>query len=290
MAVPGALLHQAGGISCVPEPPKDGRVSGHPLRTLPLKKASKTSNSSAGSALNAVRQGHCAVGAGSAGVVGCRIPFKALAFCGDAIDDLYQSLVEQGGLSKVTMYDTIVEQSCEQLARVATRVLRAEHAVADIMLFSKTDSDERWHRKCKELAIAEDDALALVVDAVDSSSLRALETSEFTVNLAICNKHGEIEEGYVYHTQSRTLYCASKGNGAFRVNERGVAEKIGFLEEPREIRNVVVSPSRSASDDEELRRLYPGASMLELGAALKWIRIAEGTADLYPRAHGAKDR
>ena len=121
-----------------------------------------------------------------------------------------------------------------------------------------------------------------LVDPLDGTREFAAGRDSFTVNIGLV-RHGRAVLGAVALPAHGELYLGRLGHGATRRDRQG--------ETPIRVRDVPpeglsVLASRHYADDPALRA-YLGdqrvASLGNIGSAAKFVRVAEGRADLYPR-------
>ena len=135
-----------------------------------------------------------------------------------------------------------------------------------------------------------------VVDPLDGTKEFIKRNGEFTVNIAYVVK-GDPVGGVIYVPATHTLYFGMKGFGAFKVGDVTVAknDEVQLIRSavrlPMETqrRNFVVVASRSHLSAETqafidaLRKEHANVEILSAGSSLKICRVAEGSADVYPR-------
>jgi 3'(2'), 5'-bisphosphate nucleotidase len=120
-----------------------------------------------------------------------------------------------------------------------------------------------------------------LVDPLDGTKEFINKNDEFTVNIALIQDQRPIL-GVVYLPALGTTYLGVKGKGAFRITEEG-RQPIYARALSEATLTVVASRShRDASIDTLLSRL-PAHETTSVGSSLKFCRVAEGEADLYPR-------
>jgi len=121
-----------------------------------------------------------------------------------------------------------------------------------------------------------------LVDPLDGADEFVRHSGEFAVSIALIHRHKPVL-GVVYAPASQTCYFAAEGCGAFK--------QVG-TDEPRPISVRMQAPDRPlvlGGEADEIANLVAYLSRLDrhdfarLGSALKFCRIAEGAADLYPR-------
>ena len=121
-----------------------------------------------------------------------------------------------------------------------------------------------------------------LVDPLDGTREFAAGRAEFAVNIALI-EHGVPVLGAVASPALEELHFGIIGQGAWR--RRGAREeRISARHAPPE--GLTVMASRHYADAPELAAFLGGykiASLTNIGSALKFLRLAEGAADFYPR-------
>jgi 3'(2'), 5'-bisphosphate nucleotidase len=141
-----------------------------------------------------------------------------------------------------------------------------------------------------------------LLDPIDGTKEFIKRNGEFTVNLALIQNHEPIL-GIIYAPVFKDLYFAIKNIGSFKLDRHKHIE-MGFLANyslEEIIRNAMRLPiqnasrpftviaSRSHLDDTTSRWIkskkmdYPEMDILYCGSSLKMCKVAEGSADVYPR-------
>lgn len=122
-----------------------------------------------------------------------------------------------------------------------------------------------------------------LVDPLDGTKEFLKRNDEFTVNIALVEK-GEPIAGVVLAPALGQLYYAAKHAGAWRRDLSGARQ---ICTAPCEDGQVLrVMGSRSHGDDrlaQWLAGLPCGHTFTPAGSSLKFCRVAEGAADVYPR-------
>jgi 3'(2'), 5'-bisphosphate nucleotidase len=122
-----------------------------------------------------------------------------------------------------------------------------------------------------------------LLDPLDGTKEFIHKTDEFSINLALIH-HGEAIGGFIYLPVFESFYHAIKGSGSWMVKE-GVSSKLQSSTFSLKEQGLRVVASRSNPDT--LTQSYIDAlvspSIVNLGSALKFISIASGDADYYPR-------
>src|SRR6516225_11260631 len=128
----------------------------------------------------------------------------------------------------------------------------------------------------------------ILVDPLDGTKEFVAGRNEFTVNLALIT-NGVPLLGIIGAPALRLLWRGVVGRGAERLRlddeRRGAPEPIRTRPFPKPGEPWVAAVSRSHSDakTEAFVDARPGAVRLKLGSAVKFARLAEGAADIYPR-------
>jgi 3'(2'), 5'-bisphosphate nucleotidase len=124
-----------------------------------------------------------------------------------------------------------------------------------------------------------------LVDPLDGTKEFIKRNGEFTVNIALIDQ-GEAVAGVVLAPALGELYYAARGLGAWKGEGAGATALATQPCDPA--RPLRVIGSRSHGGDalaEWLQRLERPHEFVAAGSSLKFCRIAEGQADIYPR-HG----
>jgi 3'(2'), 5'-bisphosphate nucleotidase len=121
-----------------------------------------------------------------------------------------------------------------------------------------------------------------LVDPLDGTKEFIAKNGEFTVNIALI-EHGRPVLGVVYLPAFDTCYAGANGIARRLVGDDH-PEPIVARSTPAE--GLVMAISRSHADGEIARAKERGlnvAGTIVAGSSLKFCRLAEGAADLYPR-------
>ncbi len=130
------------------------------------------------------------------------------------------------------------------------------------------------------------DGSFFLIDPLDGTKEFVAGRDEFTVNLALVT-NGTPLLGIVGAPALGLVWRGLVGRGAerLRLGARTVAEPIHTRPLPRRGEPWIVAVSRSHGDSrtEAFIAARPGAIRKTLGSAVKFGRVAEGQADIYPR-------
>ena len=120
-----------------------------------------------------------------------------------------------------------------------------------------------------------------MVDPLDGTKEFIKRNKDFTVNIALIKGCRPLF-GIVYAPALELLYWNDPGGRAWRQQNHGPAAEIHTL--PNEqVQNIVASKSHLSKETEEYIERFPHAKLHTIGSSLKFMLVAEGKADCYPR-------
>ncbi|WP_266205945.1 3'(2'),5'-bisphosphate nucleotidase CysQ [Pontibacter kalidii] len=128
-----------------------------------------------------------------------------------------------------------------------------------------------------------------LVDPLDGTKEFVKRNGEFTVNIALMH-HNKPIAGVIYAPVLDTLYFGSAVTGVFkeagekRTQLMPLPEK-RTLQELQQLPKLTLIASRTHLSPEtaDFIRHFPTADIISMGSSLKFMLLAEGKADLYPR-------
>lgn len=121
-----------------------------------------------------------------------------------------------------------------------------------------------------------------LIDPLDGTKEFIKRNGEFTVNVALIHRHRPVL-GVVYAPVLDLCYFAAMGCGAFRQTGTGVPVPISVATPALKPPRLVGSRSHGSSSlDAFIEKIGPH-EWRAIGSSLKFCRVAEGSADLYPR-------
>lgn len=193
---------------------------------------------------------------------------------GAAIMEIYADSIEvtdKGDGSPVTQADTRAEEII--LAALSERLpgipVLAEEAVAAGRV---PEASERF----------------FLVDPLDGTREFISRNGEFTVNIALIEA-GVPTAGVVYAPALGVIFWGASCKGAWRAaiadGAVGTAETISVRPAPEAGLTVLASRSHMSPETAAFIETMKVADLASAGSSLKFCRVAEGAADLYPR-HG----
>ena len=122
-----------------------------------------------------------------------------------------------------------------------------------------------------------------LVDPLDGTKEFLKRNDEFTVNIGLVHM-GQAIAGVVFAPALGELFYAAKGLGAWKQDRQArKAIKVANQTKGQPVRVIGSRSHSSKALDEWMARLPANHTFLAAGSSLKFCRIAEGQADIYPR-------
>lgn len=125
----------------------------------------------------------------------------------------------------------------------------------------------------------------LAVDALDGTRDFIQGRPDFTVNIGLVRDAHPIA-GIVSAPALGLLWAGVVGLGARRIDLGAIGmpeTDISVRPPPADGIHIVASRSHRSPETDDFIARFPNARIIAAGSSLKLVRIAEGTADLYPR-------
>lgn len=143
-------------------------------------------------------------------------------------------------------------------------------------VLSEEGADVPYEQRCER-------EVFWLVDPLDGTKEFLKRNGEFTVNIALV-VGVEPVFGVVYAPVPRILYLGGPGCGAHRQTGDGSREPIRCRgPSPSTPLTVVGSRSHGSPETAEFLEKLEVRELIAVGSSLKFCRVAEGSADLYPR-------
>ena len=123
-----------------------------------------------------------------------------------------------------------------------------------------------------------------IVDPLDGTKGFLNKTNNFTVNIAYINNQ-EPELGVIYSPISGELFYTTPDHESFKYNYLKKTEKVklsGELEN-RDMLTLITSENNFVGRECKILKDECEHDTLKIGSSIKFCRLAEGTADIYPR-------
>ncbi len=120
-----------------------------------------------------------------------------------------------------------------------------------------------------------------LIDPIDGTKEFTQRTGEFTVNIALI-ENGEPVLGVVTAPVLKEAFWGAKGEGAHKRDRTGKVHRIHGAE-PHAVQRVVASKNHLNEGTRDFIEKLGEHELVQAGSSLKFCRIAEGRADVYPR-------
>jgi 3'(2'), 5'-bisphosphate nucleotidase len=120
-----------------------------------------------------------------------------------------------------------------------------------------------------------------LVDPLDGTKEFIQHNKEFTVNIALIKDRQPVF-GIVYAPALKLLYWNDVEGRAWKRQNADLETEIRTKHNDK-VEGIVASKSHLSKETEEYIKQFPHAKLQTIGSSLKFMLIAEGSADCYPR-------
>ena len=120
-----------------------------------------------------------------------------------------------------------------------------------------------------------------MVDPLDGTKEFIKRNGEFTVNIALIHQ-GVPVIGVVYSPVLEWMYWGNQEEGAWKQVKNEFPQALRY-DGQRDIKTIVASRSHLSPETQAFIEQYPGAEVISMGSSLKFLLVAEGRAQVYPR-------
>lgn len=129
-----------------------------------------------------------------------------------------------------------------------------------------------------------------LVDPLDGTREFVAGRPEYTINIAVLSEGAPIC-GVICAPASGEFWRGIVGRGAERIGGLSLTaiQPIRARPRPQSAPTIVVSRSHLDSQTQAYVDRVPSAKLLQSGSSIKFCRVAEGSADLYPRLAPTRD-
>ncbi len=167
------------------------------------------------------------------------------------------------------------DQSPVSIADLAAHhhIVSALAPLTDYPIVSEEDADSFSHRN--------PDAWFWIIDPLDGTKEFLNRNGEFTVNIALVGQ-GISQFGIVYAPAIDLMYWGGKTFGAHRTSKEGTTT-IQVSDNSAARHRVVASKNHLNDETKAFIEKIGLVDLIQSGSSLKFCRIAEGAADIYPR-------
>ena len=123
-----------------------------------------------------------------------------------------------------------------------------------------------------------------IIDPLDGTKGFLNKTNNFTVNIAFINNR-EPKLGVIYSPISGELFYTSSDQESFKYNflKKTQKVKISGKVENREALKLITSENNVVGRESKIFKVDCEHDTLKIGSSIKFCRLAEGKADIYPR-------
>jgi 3'(2'), 5'-bisphosphate nucleotidase len=119
------------------------------------------------------------------------------------------------------------------------------------------------------------------VDPLDGTKSYIRGDDDFTVNISLI-MHGLPVVGVIYIPAMQQLYYGEVGGSAYSI-KANIQQKLQVRAQPNDGATLILSRYHSAEKLTELKAQFNMKDYLIASSSLKFCRVAEGVADIYPR-------
>ena len=123
-----------------------------------------------------------------------------------------------------------------------------------------------------------------IIDPLDGTKGFLKKTNNFTVNIAFIN-NWKPELGVIYSPISGELFYTSKDQESFKYNFLKKSQKVRLSRKHknREIITLISSDTNFIGRENKILKDEVEHDILKIGSSIKFCKLAEGVADIYPR-------
>ncbi|WP_404363773.1 3'(2'),5'-bisphosphate nucleotidase CysQ [Marinobacter sp.] len=151
---------------------------------------------------------------------------------------------------------------------------RLQRLTPDIPILSEESANAPWNQRRHWHRF-------WLVDPIDGTREFTNRSDEFTVNIALI-ENGIPVLGVVTAPALGEVFWGVKGEGAFKRESDGRERRISVVVPPS-AKRVVASKSHLNEETRAFIEKLGDHKLVQAGSSLKFCRIAEGKADIYPR-------
>ena len=191
-------------------------------------------------------------------------------------------IAQDAGAAILQHYQQPLDIECKEDNSPVTQADLAAHQVIVESLRPLTPDIPVISEESKSHAISDVSKPFWLVDPLDGTKSFIRGKGEFTVNIGVI-EDGIPTIGVIYVPVERMMYYAAVGLGAWRQKDGGLAEKISTRLLPEDGYAAVVSHSHLDPQTQAFLDDMTIASRVSAASSLKFCRVAEGAADIYPR-------
>jgi 3'(2'), 5'-bisphosphate nucleotidase len=207
------------------------------------------------------------------------LAIKASLKAGEVVMDVYNSkefnITSKEDNSPLTLAD-----------KLSNKVILDELSASNIPVLSEESKQINYNVRCNWQKL-------WIIDPIDGTKEFIKKNGEFTINIALIN-NSEPTIGVVYVPANKSLYFAEKKLGSFLVNNISSFEDIKksnirnlSIKNDTDVYTIVVSRSHMNEETkqyvQEKMKKFKNVETKSFGSSLKICKIADGSANCYPR-------
>jgi 3'(2'), 5'-bisphosphate nucleotidase len=127
-----------------------------------------------------------------------------------------------------------------------------------------------------------------LVDPIDGTKEFITKNGEFTVNIALIHNNISILGVVGVPCQNKIYYAGFQEEGSYLINNN-LTTRIHCKPINRDHPIIVCSRSHARQDDIDYMNQFESYEKISRGSSLKFMMVAEGVADIYPRMCGSME-
>jgi 3'(2'), 5'-bisphosphate nucleotidase len=195
---------------------------------------------------------------------------KAALLAGEAILEIYYGNETGIELKKDNSPLTVAD-------RAAHSIIKKQLEVTLFPVLSEEDSEVSYEARVEW-------DFFWMVDPLDGTKEFIGRNGEFTVNIALIHKTESVL-GVVYYPIMQKMFWGIKGKGSYKAEKNGPSMLLRINKKVDQTDGTRVLCSRHHLDEKtfEFIQRLKNPQFISMGSSLKFMAIAEGEADIYPR-------
>ncbi len=130
--------------------------------------------------------------------------------------------------------------------------------------------------------LAKNSQLYWLLDPLDGTKEFIKRSGEFTCNIALI-KNSQPLYGFVGVPASGTIFHGGKNKDSFKITTKSKRTQINCSPQKKPIRIIMSKSHINKETLNYIKKLNSEYTTVQAGSSLKFLKIAEGKADLYPR-------
>ena len=198
-----------------------------------------------------------------------------------------QSIVERASEAILAIYNDPDQFNVEQ-KKDKSPLTAADKAANDIICAGLKELAGEYpiiseENKTIEYAVRKDYEYCWMVDPLDGTKEFIKRNGEFTINIALLKSNAPIL-GIIHIPVSGKTYFGSLGNGSFILNgNQKIPIQCRKFDSAEENLDIICSRSHLSGPTKDYIDQFKNPVLKSRGSSLKFLEIAEGNADIYPR-------